>query len=184
MLPDLVQSVFAFVNKPKLFKTHIQNGDLTHFPTLLKVSGQLVLPWISKEPDMQHWLKICKKALWSGSVIYNWKGHRLHSLSTHLMLRRKALLVMDEAAAELEMIDLCEEDQLKPALRVGTIDFWKLVPVLHLRYCQCLSASLYFLTWNIDLFSLTPMWKHCFEWQQRNTSQIWIVQGKECQKSP
>ena len=27
------------------------------------------------------------------------------------------------------MIDLCEEDQLKPALREGTIEFWKSVPM-------------------------------------------------------
>lgn len=39
----------------------------------------------------------------------------------------KAPLVTDEAAAELEMIDLCEEDQLKPALREGTIE--KSVPM-------------------------------------------------------
>ncbi|KAI5099213.1 protein transcription factor II-I repeat domain-containing protein 2B-like protein [Silurus meridionalis] len=41
MLPDLVQSVFAFVNKLKLFQAHIQKGDLTHFPTLLKASRQV-----------------------------------------------------------------------------------------------------------------------------------------------
>ncbi|KAF0040425.1 hypothetical protein F2P81_006323 [Scophthalmus maximus] len=41
----------------------------------------------------------------------------------------KAPLVTDEAAAELEMIDLCEEDQLKPALREETTEFWKSVPM-------------------------------------------------------
>ncbi len=40
MLPDLVQSVFTFVNKLKLFKTHLQKRDFTHFPSLLKASGQ------------------------------------------------------------------------------------------------------------------------------------------------
>ena len=39
----------------------------------------------------------------------------------------KAPLVTDEAAAELEMIDLCEEDQ--PSLKEGTIEFWKSVPI-------------------------------------------------------
>ena len=52
ILPDLVQSVSAFVNKLKLFKAHIQKGDLTHFPTLLKASRQL-----SKKPYRQHFLK-------------------------------------------------------------------------------------------------------------------------------
>ena len=40
----------------------------------------------------------------------------------------KAPLVTDEAAAELEMTDLYEEVQLKPILREGTIEFWKMVP--------------------------------------------------------
>ena len=35
LLSDLMQSVSAFVNKLKLFKEHIERGDLTHFPTLL-----------------------------------------------------------------------------------------------------------------------------------------------------
>lgn len=39
----------------------------------------------------------------------------------------KALLIIDEA--ELEMINLCEADQLKAALREGTIDFWNSVPM-------------------------------------------------------
>lgn len=47
--PDLVQSVFAFANKLKLFKTHIQKGDLTHFPTLLKASGQVTGAALNKQ---------------------------------------------------------------------------------------------------------------------------------------
>ena len=43
LLPDLVQSVSAFVNKLKLFKEHIERGDLTHFSTLLKASGQVTI---------------------------------------------------------------------------------------------------------------------------------------------
>ena len=41
----------------------------------------------------------------------------------------KAPPVSDEAAAELEMINLREEDQLKPALREETIEYWKSVPM-------------------------------------------------------
>ena len=47
-LPDLVQSVFVFINKLKLFKAHIQKGDLTHFPTLLKASGQVTSAALNK----------------------------------------------------------------------------------------------------------------------------------------
>ena len=39
MLSDLVQSVFAFINKLKVSKPHFEKGKLTHFPTLLKASG-------------------------------------------------------------------------------------------------------------------------------------------------
>ena len=41
MLSDLVQSVFAFINKLKVFKAHFEKGELTHFPILLKASGQV-----------------------------------------------------------------------------------------------------------------------------------------------
>ena len=58
LLPDLVQSVSAFVKKLKLFKEHIERGDLTHFPTLLKpASKSLASLRINKELDMQHFLK-------------------------------------------------------------------------------------------------------------------------------
>ena len=41
MMPDLVQSVFAFVNKLNMFKTQFQRGDLAHFPPKSPVP-----PWI------------------------------------------------------------------------------------------------------------------------------------------
>ena len=41
----------------------------------------------------------------------------------------KAPLVSDEAASKLEMINPCEEDKLKPALRKWTTEFWKSVPM-------------------------------------------------------
>ena len=41
----------------------------------------------------------------------------------------KAPLVSDKAASKLEMINLCEEDKLKPALRKWTTEFWKSVPM-------------------------------------------------------
>ena len=41
----------------------------------------------------------------------------------------KAPLVIDEAANELEMIDFCEEDKPKPALREEIIALWKSVPM-------------------------------------------------------
>ena len=41
----------------------------------------------------------------------------------------KAPVVSDKAAAELEMIDLCEENRLKLAVKEGTVEFWKSVPM-------------------------------------------------------
>ena len=49
LLTDLVQSVSAFVNKLKLFKEPIERGDLTHFPTLLKASGQVTIITLNKQ---------------------------------------------------------------------------------------------------------------------------------------
>ena len=59
LLPDLVQSVSAFVNKLKLFKEHIERGDLTHFPTLLKASRQVTITTLNQQRElhMQHFLK-------------------------------------------------------------------------------------------------------------------------------
>lgn len=34
----------------------------------------------------------------------------------------------DEAASQLEMIELSEDDRLKSILREGTMEFWKIVP--------------------------------------------------------
>ena len=56
----------------------------------------------------------------------------------------KAPLVSDEAASELEMNDLCEEDKLKPALREGTTEFWKSVPME--KYLSIKRAALKVLT--------------------------------------
>ena len=52
----------------------------------------------------------------------------------------KATLVSDEAASELEIIDLWEEDKLKTALREGTIEFWKSVPMK--KYPNIIRATL------------------------------------------
>lgn len=133
MLPDLVQSVFAFVNKLKLFKTHIQKGDLTHFPTLLKDSGQVTSAALNKQRDRYATLvenlqetfvaRFCDLQLRRPQITFLVDPF---NAETDCL---KALLVTDEAAAELEIIDLCEEDKLKPALREGTIQFWKSVPM-------------------------------------------------------
>ncbi|CAL9692573.1 unnamed protein product [Knipowitschia caucasica] len=72
MLPDLVQSVFAFVNKLKLFKAHIQKGDLTHFPTLLKASGQVTSAALNKQRARYAALveNLHESFVCPGSVIY------------------------------------------------------------------------------------------------------------------
>ena len=133
MLSDLVRSVFAFTSKLKLFKTNIQQGDLLHFPTLRTASRQATSAELSKHTVL-HATGV--------ENLYESFVTRLRDLQ----LKRpqitffvdpfnaetdclKAPLVTDEAAAELEMIDLCEEDQLKPALKEGAIEFWKSVPM-------------------------------------------------------
>ena len=133
MLSDLVQSVLAFINKLKVFKAHFEKGQLTHFPNLLKASGQVTSTTLNNQ-----------RARYATLVEHLHKSFmtRFHDLQ----LKRpqitflvdpfdteqdclKAPLVTDEAAAELEMIDLYEEVQLKPVLREGTIGFWRMVPL-------------------------------------------------------
>ncbi|KAJ3614315.1 hypothetical protein NHX12_017889 [Muraenolepis orangiensis] len=129
MLPDLVQSVFAFVNKLKLFEAHIQKGDLTHFHTLLKASEQVTSAALKKKRDRYATLvanlhesfvtRFCDLQLKRPQITFLVDPF---NAETDCL---KAPLVTDEAAAELEMIDLCEEDQLKAVLREGTVEFWK-----------------------------------------------------------
>ncbi|KAF0039335.1 hypothetical protein F2P81_007570 [Scophthalmus maximus] len=131
MLRDLVQSVFAFVNKLKLFKTHIQKGDLAHFPALLKASRQVTSAALNKQTA--RYARLDENL--HESFVTRFRDLQLKRPKITFLVDPfnaetyclKAPLVTDEAAAELEMIDLCEEDQLKPALREGTIEFWKTV---------------------------------------------------------
>lgn len=133
MLPDLAQSVFAFVNKLKLFEAHIQKGDLTHIHTLLKASEQVTGAALKKKRDRYASLvanldesfvtRFCDLQLKRPQITFLVDPF---NVETDCL---KAPLVTDEAAAELEMIDLCEEDRLKAVLREGTVEFWKSVPI-------------------------------------------------------
>ncbi|XP_077305914.1 general transcription factor II-I repeat domain-containing protein 2A-like [Lithobates pipiens] len=133
MLPDLVQSVFAFVNKLNLFKVHIQKGDLTHFPILLKASGQVTSAVLNKQ--RARYATLVEKL--HESFVARFRDLQLKRPQITFLVDPfnaetdclKAPLVIDEGAAEMEMIDLREEDKLKPALKEGTIEFWKLVPM-------------------------------------------------------
>ena len=119
VLPDLVQSVSAFVNKLKLFKAHIQRGDLTHFPTLLKASGKVTIAIPNKRKAIYATLlKTLKESFVSRFRNLQLKRPLITFLVDPFSSKTdclKAPLVSDEAATELEMIDLCEEDKLKPA---------------------------------------------------------------------
>ena len=88
MLPDLVQSVFAFTNKLKLFKAHIQKGDLTHFPTLLKASGQVTSSSLNKQRvRYATLLETLQESFAPRFRDPQLKGHTLRSSSTDLILR-------------------------------------------------------------------------------------------------
>ncbi|KAJ8333451.1 hypothetical protein SKAU_G00118300 [Synaphobranchus kaupii] len=132
ILPDLVQSVFAFVNKLKLFKIQLQRGELTHFPSVLNASG--------------HAADILKRSTTRYATLLENLEDGFVARFHDLQLRRpqiaflidpftaeadclKAPLVTDEATSQLEMIELSEDDRLKSVLREGTIEFWKNVPM-------------------------------------------------------
>ncbi|KAJ3593789.1 hypothetical protein NHX12_006123 [Muraenolepis orangiensis] len=119
-----------FVNKLKLFKTHLQKGELAHFPSLLKANGQatgatqtaryatLVETLHENFASRFHDLQLKRSQIMFLVDPFNAETDCL-----------KALLVTDEAVAELEMIEPSEEDRLKPVLREGTLEFWKTVPM-------------------------------------------------------
>ncbi|RVE64818.1 hypothetical protein OJAV_G00129590 [Oryzias javanicus] len=133
MLPDLVQCVFAFINKLKLFKTQIQKKDLTHFPTLLKASEHVTSAALKKKRD--RYATLIENL--HESFVTRFRDLQLKRPQITFLVDPfnaemdclKIPLVTDEAVAELEMIDLCEEDQLKAVFREGTIEFWKCVPM-------------------------------------------------------
>ena len=123
MLPNLLQNMSAFVNKLRLFKANIQRGELMHFPTLLKASGQVTIAILNKQKAIYATLLETLKE----SFVSRFRDLQLKRLLITFLVDPfnsktgclKASLVSDEAATELEMIDLCEEDQ--QALREGTI---------------------------------------------------------------
>ena len=131
LLPDLEQSVSAFVNKLKLFKEHIKRGDLTHFSTLLKASGQAAT--LNKQRARYATLfETLKESFVSRFRDLQMKRPQIMFLADPYRFETdclKALLVSDDASSVLEMIDLCEEDKLKPAFREGTTELWKSVPM-------------------------------------------------------
>ena len=133
MLPDLVQSVSGFVNKLKLFKAHIERGDLTHFLNLLKARAQVNVTTLNKQKARYvTLLETLKESFVSRFRDLQLKRPHITFLVDPCNIETdclKTLLVSDEAATKLEMLDLCEEDKLKPALREGIIEFWKSVPL-------------------------------------------------------
>ncbi|XP_077340594.1 general transcription factor II-I repeat domain-containing protein 2A-like [Lithobates pipiens] len=114
-------------------RAHIQKGDLTHFPTLLKASGQVTSAVLKKQ--RARYATLVEKL--HESFVARFRDLQLKRPQITFLVDPfnaetdclKAPLVIDEGAAEMEMIDLREEDKLKPALKEGTIEFWKLVPM-------------------------------------------------------
>ena len=108
----------TMTNKLKLFKAHIQRGDLMHFPTLLKASGQVTIALNKQKAIYATLLETLKESFVSRFCDLQLKRPLITFLVNPFNLKTdclKAPLVSDEAATELEMIDLCEEDKLKPA---------------------------------------------------------------------
>ncbi len=206
ILPDLVQSVFAFANKLKLFKTHIQKRDLTHFPTLLKASDKVSSAALNKQTA--RYATLIENL--HDSFVTRFRDLQLKRPQITLLVDPfntetdclKAPLVTDKAAAELEMIDLCEDDQLKPALWEGTIEFWKTVPTE--KYPNVKRAALKMLSMFGSTYVCESVFSTLKHVKSKHRSVLTdthvkellrvattdykpdlkrIVQGKECQKS-
>uniref|UniRef100_H3AWY0 HAT C-terminal dimerisation domain-containing protein n=1 Tax=Latimeria chalumnae TaxID=7897 RepID=H3AWY0_LATCH len=126
LLPDLVQSVFAFVNKLQLFQKQLQKGELTRFPSVSKASSN----------------KRAGEALQCSLTRYSTLLQELQDSFTErfhdLQLRRPQIrFLVDPFTAEadclksplvLEIIELWEDDRLKSVLNQGTLQFWNTVP--------------------------------------------------------
>ena len=163
ILPDLVQSVCAFVNQLKLFKTHIQRGGLTHFPTLLKASRQVTIAILNKQKAVNATLlETLKKSFVSRFRDLQLKKPLITFLVDPFNSKTdclKAPLVSNEAGTELEIIDLCEEDKLKPALREGIIALWKSVQMgkyLNVKRVALKILSMFGLTYVCESVFSTP----------------------------
>ncbi|XP_032406666.1 general transcription factor II-I repeat domain-containing protein 2-like [Xiphophorus hellerii] len=128
-LPDLTQSVFSFVNKVKLFKVHIQNGNLSHFPSLRSAQQKAGI-----RMNMGQYVKMLAQLY--GSITSRFEDLQQKRPQIALLIDPfnaeadclKSPLVTDEAASELEMIELREDDRLKSLLKEGPVAFWRVVP--------------------------------------------------------
>ena len=131
MLPDLVQSVFTFVNKLRLFQTHLEKRELTHFPSLLKASGRAAEVLYRSMACYATLVKSLQQSFEDRFCNLREKRPQITFLINPFTVESdclKALLVTNEAVSQLEMIELCEDDRLKSVLREGTTEFWKTVP--------------------------------------------------------
>ena len=106
---------------------------MTHFPTLLKATGQVTITILNRQrARYATLLKTLKESFVLRFRDLQMKMPQITFLIDPFNFETdclKAPLVSDEAASESEMIDLCEKDKLKPALREETTDFWKSVPM-------------------------------------------------------
>ncbi|KAK0141206.1 General transcription factor II-I repeat domain-containing protein 2A [Merluccius polli] len=108
MLPDLVQSVFSFSNKLKLFITHLRKGELAHFPALRKASGAATAAALKKAAA--RYAALLEKLQGSFTARFEdlqQKRPQITFLIDPFNAQTdclKAPLVTDEAATEMEMI--------------------------------------------------------------------------------
>ena len=92
---------------------------MTHFPILLKASGQVTITTLNKQRARYATLFETLKE----SFVLQFRDLRMKRPQITFLVDPfnfetdclKTSLVSDEAASELEMIDLCEEGKLKPA---------------------------------------------------------------------
>ena len=103
-----------------------------HFPTLLKASVQVTIAILNKQKSIYATL-LEKESFVSRFFDLQLKRPLITFLVDDSFNSKtdclKAPLVSDEGSTELEIINLCEQDKLKPALIEGTISLWKSAPI-------------------------------------------------------
>uniref|UniRef100_H3AFK5 Uncharacterized protein n=1 Tax=Latimeria chalumnae TaxID=7897 RepID=H3AFK5_LATCH len=177
MLLELTQSMFAFINKLKLFRDQMEKDELTHFPSVTKAQ---------ENNDIQN-SEQCATSLKGLEISF------LVDLFSAESERLKPPLVNNELASQLEIIELHEDDGLKLVLKEGILEFWKIccsLPDFYVQiYRQYVRESLFSsLKLVKSKYRSLLTYTHISELLHSSITEykphfMTIVGNKECQKS-
>ncbi|CAM2096242.1 unnamed protein product [Caretta caretta] len=136
LLSDLVQSVFAFMNKLQLFHQQILEGELTHVPSMSQLPARskagAAEPLKQSTTRYASMIKDLKDSFEGRFQDLQQKRPHIRFLNDPFSAEADCLkppLVTDEATSQTEITELLEDDRLKSVQKTErTLTFWKSVP--------------------------------------------------------